>query len=151
MTLFLTVLHVMVCIVLILVVLVQKGRGAEIGAVFGGGASTTVFGSRGAGNFLTKLTTVSAVVFMVTSLSLSYIANTRATRSIFEEGEAAPPAAEETLPFQEIPAAGGPAAEPGAAESEAAPGAGAEAPAGAEEPGASAAETESGAEAPPAP
>lgn len=105
MTLFLTVLHVMVCVILIAVVLLQRGRGAEIGAVFGGGASTTVFGSRGAGNFLTKLTTGAAVTFMLTSLTLSYIANTRAARSIFEEGAeegAAAPAAEETLPFTEL-------------------------------------------------
>ncbi len=57
MTIFLTVLHVMVCLVLVIVVLLQHGKGADIGAVFGGGASSTVFGSRGAGNFLTKLTT----------------------------------------------------------------------------------------------
>ena len=70
----LTVLHVIVCIFLIAVVLLQRGKGAEMGAVFGGGASSTVFGSRGAGNFLTKLTkTARAVIFMLTSLSLSYL------------------------------------------------------------------------------
>ena len=72
MTIFATVLHVMVCLILIVVVLLQRGKGAEIGAVFGGGASSTVFGSRGAGNFLTKLTSGAAVVFMLTSLYLSY-------------------------------------------------------------------------------
>ena len=50
MTIFLTVLHVMVCLVLIVVVLLQRGKGAEVGAVFGGGGGSTVFGSRGAGN-----------------------------------------------------------------------------------------------------
>ena len=69
----LTTLHVIVCIFLVAVVLLQRGKGAEIGAVFGGGASSTVFGSRGAGNFLTKLTTGSAIVFMMTSLTLSYL------------------------------------------------------------------------------
>ena len=69
----LTVLHVVVCFFLIAVVLLQRGKGAEMGAVFGGGASSTVFGSRGGANFLTKLTTVSAALFMVTSLTLSYI------------------------------------------------------------------------------
>ena len=54
MTIFLTVLHVMVCLFLIVVVLLQRGKGAEIGAVFGGGAGATIFGSRGAGNFLTR-------------------------------------------------------------------------------------------------
>ena len=64
-----TVLHVIVCIFMIAVILLQRGKGAEIGAVFGGAGSSTVFGSRGAGNFLTKLTTASAVIFMVTSLA----------------------------------------------------------------------------------
>ena len=91
MTIFLTVLHVMVCLVLVIVVLLQHGKGADIGAVFGGGASSTVFGSRGAGNFLTKLTTASALIFMVTSLSLAYLANTSGTSDIFKN-DAPPPA-----------------------------------------------------------
>ena len=70
---FLLVLHVMVCLVLILVVLLQRGKGSDMGAALGGGGSNTVFGGRGAGNFLTKLTTASAVGFMLTSLSLSYL------------------------------------------------------------------------------
>ena len=65
------VLHVFVCLFLIAVVLLQRGRGAEIGAVFGGGASSTVFGSRGAGNLLTRITTGAAIIFMVTSLALA--------------------------------------------------------------------------------
>ena len=85
MTLFLTVLHVMVCLILIIVVLLQRGKGAEIGAVFGGGASTTVFGSRGAGNFMSRLTTGAAVTFMVTSLLLAYSARERAGSSVFAE------------------------------------------------------------------
>lgn len=87
MTLFLTVLHVMVCLVLVMVVLLQQGKGADIGAVFGGGASNTVFGSRGAGNFLTRLTTGAAILFMVTSLGLSYLANQEGG-GVFDEGEA---------------------------------------------------------------
>jgi preprotein translocase subunit SecG len=120
-TIFLIVLHVMVCFVLIVVVLLQRGKGAEIGAVFGGGASTTVFGSRGAGNFLTKLTTGAAVTFMVTSLLLSYLANTRASRSIFREEpeSASPSAAEESLPFTELsPSGEGTPSSEAAAESE---------------------------------
>ncbi len=69
---FLTIVHVLTCGFLIAVVLLQHGKGADIGAAFGGGASNTVFGSRGAGNFLTKLTTGSVIVFMTTSLVLSY-------------------------------------------------------------------------------
>jgi preprotein translocase subunit SecG len=82
----LVVLHVLVCFFLMVVVLLQRGKGAEMGAVFGGGASSTVFGGRGAGNFLTKLTTGSAIVFMCTSLMLSYIATTRSGERLFENG-----------------------------------------------------------------
>jgi preprotein translocase subunit SecG len=102
-TIFLTVLHVMVCAVLVVVVLLQHGKGADIGAVFGGGASSTVFGSRGAGNFLTRLTTGAALLFMVTSLTLSYLANTGSSSKLFEEEAPA------TAPAPEAPAAGEPA------------------------------------------
>ncbi len=96
MELFLQVFHIMVSIVLVVAVLIQHGKGADIGAVFGGGASNTVFGSRGAGNFLTKLTTGAAIVFMLTSLALSYIANTQSSRSIFgDDVEGAPAGFEE--------------------------------------------------------
>jgi len=72
---FLVALHVIVCFVLILVVLLQRGKGSDAGAALGGGGSNTVFGSRGAGNFLTKLTTGSAIIYMLTSLSLAYLGN----------------------------------------------------------------------------
>jgi preprotein translocase subunit SecG len=104
MTIFLTVLHVMVCLVLIVVVLLQRGKGAEIGAVFGGGAGSTVFGSRGAGNFLTKLTTGAAVLFMLTSLTLAYFAREGSEGTLFEEEQQEAAAEEEeTSPFAEIP------------------------------------------------
>src|SRR5213596_1987248 len=60
-------IHVFACFFLIVVVLLQTGKGADMGAVFGGG-SQTLFGSSGAGNFLTKLTTATAITFMLTSL-----------------------------------------------------------------------------------
>ncbi len=82
----LTVLHVIVCFFLIAVVLLQRGKGAEMGAVFGGGASSTVFGSRGAGNFLTLLTKICAAVFMLTSGSLSYLYTQQAGEGLFESG-----------------------------------------------------------------
>ncbi len=85
MTTFLIVLHVIACVFLIAVVLLQRGKGAEMGAVFGGGASSTVFGSRGAGNFLTRLTTISAIVFMGTSLALSYSFTSEAGDRLFED------------------------------------------------------------------
>jgi preprotein translocase subunit SecG len=90
-------LHVIVCFFLIAVVLLQRGKGAEMGAVFGGGASSTVFGSRGAGNFLTKLTTGSAVVFMCTSMTLSYIATSESGERLFEDGVEEEAPLEETL------------------------------------------------------
>jgi preprotein translocase subunit SecG len=67
---FLISLHVIVSAILISMVLLQKGKGADIGAAFGG-ASNTVFGPRGAQSFLSKLTTGAAVIFMITSLSLA--------------------------------------------------------------------------------
>jgi preprotein translocase subunit SecG len=111
-TIFLTVLHVLACLFLIVIVLLQRGKGAEMGAVFGGGAGATVFGSRGAGNFLTRMTTAAAVIFMVTSLTLAYIANDTTGDTLFDD-EA--PAAES--PFGEAPP--GPA--PGAFEEVPAP------------------------------
>ena len=83
-----TVLHVIACVFLIAVVLLQRGKGAQIGAVFGGGAGSTIFGSRGAGNFLTKLTAGAAAVFMLTSLALSYFGITGASERLFQDGAA---------------------------------------------------------------
>ncbi len=72
MTTILLIIHVLVCIFLILLVLLQSGKGAEIGAAFGG-SSQTLFGSRGAATFLNKITTAVAIIFMLTSLSLAVI------------------------------------------------------------------------------
>jgi preprotein translocase subunit SecG len=70
----LVIVHVAVCLALILVVLLQVGKGQSIGAAFGGaGSSQTFFGSRGPATFLSRLTTVSAAVFMLTSLGLAYL------------------------------------------------------------------------------
>ena len=70
----LVIVHVAVCLALILVVLLQVGKGQSIGAAFGGaGSSQTFFGSRGPATFLSRLTTVSAALFMLTSLGLAYL------------------------------------------------------------------------------
>jgi preprotein translocase subunit SecG len=69
---FLTALHVVVCVFLIIVVLLQAGKGGGMGIAFGGGGSQTVFGSSGAGNFLTKLTSATAFIFLLTSLGLAH-------------------------------------------------------------------------------
>lgn len=66
-----TIIHIAVCIILILVVLLQAGRGANMGAAFGG-SSQTIFGSSGPGTFLGKVTTVVAIIFMLSSLTLTY-------------------------------------------------------------------------------
>ena len=66
------IIHLLVSIALIFVVLLQTGRGSEIGAAFGSGASQTLFGSSGSTGFMTKLTTGAVVVFMLTSLLLAY-------------------------------------------------------------------------------
>jgi preprotein translocase subunit SecG len=107
--LFVIALHVLICLSIIGVVLLQQGRGADIGAAFGAGASNTVFGSRGAGNFLTKLTTGFAIAFMVTSLVLAYVAVPRSLESVVgsESGTAgaepapAPAATGEAEPIDE--------------------------------------------------
>ncbi len=66
------IVHIIVCFFLIFIVLVQSGKGAELGAAFGG-SSQTLFGARGAATFFSKLTTIAAVIFMITSLSLAMI------------------------------------------------------------------------------
>ena len=67
----LTIFHVLICIFLILVVLLQQGKGADWAGAFGGGGSQTVFGARGASTFLSKATTAAAIIFMLTSLTLT--------------------------------------------------------------------------------
>ncbi|MFG6668681.1 preprotein translocase subunit SecG [Halomonas sp. HNIBRBA4712] len=66
--------HVIIAIALVVLILLQQGKGADAGASFGGGASQTVFGSRGSGNFLSRTTGVLAAGFFVTSMALAYFA-----------------------------------------------------------------------------
>lgn len=95
----LLVVHVVVCIIMIFIVLLQSGKGAEMGASFGG-ASQTVFGSSGPTDFLGKLTTWSAGIFMVTSLTLAFVSSGKSTPSVVDK---VPIAAEQ--PAAEVPAA----------------------------------------------
>jgi preprotein translocase subunit SecG len=68
--------HIIVAVTLILVVLLQVGKGQSIGAAFGGaGSSQTLFGSRGPATFLSHMTTIAAVIFMLTSLGLAYLSS----------------------------------------------------------------------------
>lgn len=84
MTTILVAIHVLVSMALILIVLLQTGKGAQLGAAFGG-SSQTVFGSRGPTSFLGKLTTGAAIVFMLTSLILAYQSAKRTTTTVVPE------------------------------------------------------------------
>ncbi|MDO8907696.1 MAG: preprotein translocase subunit SecG [Pseudohongiella sp.] len=80
------IVHVIAAVAIIALVLLQQGKGADAGAAFGSGASQTVFGSSGSGNFLTRSTTVLAVVFFVTSLTLAIYAKQYSVGSGFDGG-----------------------------------------------------------------
>ena len=89
----LLIIHVLLAISLIVLVLIQHGKGADAGAAFGSGASATVFGSRGSASFLTRATAVLAALFFVTSLSLAYLAGqTTQIKSVTDVAPAATPA-----------------------------------------------------------
>ena len=114
MTLLLTIVYIAVCLFLIIVVLLQHGKGADIGVSLGAGSSQTVFGARGAGNFLTKLTTVSAVLFMVLAFVLARFAVDTSADDLLEAPAIEAPVAPETAPEAESTA---PPSEPGGAPS----------------------------------
>lgn len=82
---FIIIIHIIVAVALILIVLLQTGKGASMGAAFGGGSSQTLFGSAGTSTFLSRLTTIAAIIFMLTSLGLAYLSSHRATRSVMSE------------------------------------------------------------------
>ena len=86
MTIALTLLHILVSVTLILIVMLQAGKGADIGAAFGAGSSQTMFGSRGAATFLQKLTAAAAITFMLTSIALTYASNKSRTQSVIDQG-----------------------------------------------------------------
>ena len=103
MTIFIGSLHVISCVILILVVLLQSGKAADLAGAFGGGGSQTAFGARGAQTFMAKATTGAAVIFMCTSLGLGILAS-RQSDSIFEDLPATTP--------EGVPAAVPPAGDP---------------------------------------
>ncbi len=111
MTTLLLIVHIVVCFALILIVLLQGGKGADIGATFGAGSSQTVFGATGGQSFMSKLTTGAAVIFMLTSLTLAYFYAKPGADSIMPEAigqavqQSETPAAEQPL----VPAAEKPA------------------------------------------
>ncbi len=85
------ILHIIVCLVLIFAVLLQSGKAADLAGAFGGGGSQTAFGARGSASLLTKVTTASAIIFMLTSMGL-WIISGRGSTSVVG-GEKAPAAA----------------------------------------------------------
>jgi len=93
------VVHILVCVALIMIVLLQAGKGAEMGAAFGG-ASQTIFGSAGAMGFLSKLTTVAAVIFMITSLLLTFSSMRRGSTIMKDRPAPTAPAAPSGMPVQ---------------------------------------------------
>lgn len=114
----LLIIHVIASVCLIGLVLIQHGKGADVGAAFGSGASTTVFGSQGSGSFLMKVTAGLAAVFFVTSISLANLASrqhrgdqgvampvpTQQTTETTADNSAAPAADESAAPQQQKPA-----------------------------------------------
>jgi preprotein translocase subunit SecG len=107
----LLIVHVIVCLFLIIVVLLQSGKAADLAGAFGGMGSQTAFGPRGSATLLSKATTISAVLFMVTSLSLSILATRSAGlgTSVLESAPktSVPKTAPVTIPGQQPPPAGG--------------------------------------------
>ncbi|PZR16729.1 MAG: preprotein translocase subunit SecG [Archangium gephyra] len=98
---FFTVVHVLLCVFMIFVILLQPGKDAGMGAALGGGAATTAFGGRGAATFLTKLTAACAIGFFLTSLGLSFVG----LRSSVSDDLGAEPAAATTPVNTAVPAA----------------------------------------------
>lgn len=83
-------LHILVSLALIIIVLLQSGKGAEMGASFGSGGSQSVFGAGGGTTFMSKLTTSAAIIFMLTSLTLAYLGGKSGSSSIMPKKSAAP-------------------------------------------------------------
>lgn len=111
MVILITVIHVIVCLILVVVVLLQSGKAADLAGAFGGMGSQTVFGPRGSATVLSKATTISAILFMITSMTLSILATRggSGTPDILKKTGAppagqqqstAPPAPGKTVPIQ---------------------------------------------------
>ena len=106
MHIFLIILHILVSIALIAVVLLQSGKGAEMGASFGAGGSQSVFGAGGGSTFMSKMTTAAAIIFMLTSLTLAYlgkagsssIMSSKAATKAAPQKQATPPQQPATAP-----------------------------------------------------
>jgi preprotein translocase subunit SecG len=105
-----TIIHVIVCLILVVVVLLQSGKAADLAGAFGGMGSQTVFGPRGSATVLSKATTISAILFMLTSLTLSILATRGGSatpdvlkRAIPPAGQAAPQSKAPVQPGGNVP------------------------------------------------
>lgn len=98
MIILLTIVHVIVCLFLILVVLLQQGKSADWSGTFGGGSSQAAFGQRGTATLLSKATTAAAILFMVTSLALTILAGRVSSKSVIPADAGAKPAAPAAAP-----------------------------------------------------
>ena len=122
MIIFFTVIHVLLCVFMIFVILLQPGKDAGMGAALGGGAATSAFGGRGAVTFLSKLTAVCAGLFFLTSLGLSFVGvRASVTSSVAAKAAAKPAPAPVPAPDSAAPAQGPAAPAPKASDAEPAP------------------------------
>ncbi len=97
-------IHILVCLSLIGIVLIQGGKGAEVGAAFGAGASNTIFGASGGQSFLGKLTTGAAIIFMLTSLALAIFWGQPGSSSLMPD-QVVSSSAPTAMPTQSMPPA----------------------------------------------
>lgn len=100
---FVTVIHIIVAVFLVLVVLVQAGNAGGVGAAFGGGNSSGVFGATGANQFLSRLTYAAAAIFMTTSLVLTVMQGKAGKTGLMEKLQATPPPAAPSVPAETAP------------------------------------------------
>jgi len=110
----LVILHIIVSIALIAIVLLQSGKGAEMGASFGAGGSQSVFGAGGGSTFMSKMTTGAAIIFMLTSLTLAYLSGKSGSSSIMSSKAATKAAPQKQATPPQLPAPGQPATAPAA-------------------------------------
>ncbi len=96
----LTIIHILICVFLVSIVLLQHGKGADVGATFGGGGGESLFGTEGPVPIMNKITTAVAILFMVTSISLAYISAHSTTSSVMGD-YSAPAPVEQAAPVSE--------------------------------------------------
>jgi preprotein translocase subunit SecG len=94
---FITIIHILICLILIVAVILQSGKAADLAGAFGGVGSQTAFGPRGSASILSKITTISAVLFMITSLGL-WMLSIKGQKSVVKDVPAAKAAATATVP-----------------------------------------------------